>query len=222
LLEEKTMRRLRLWIIVVLLALAGIVALAGCSLPYLPLVHGTTADEIDRLVTWLEVRPGMRIADMGAGDGTFTLALARRVGPSGRIYATEIDDKLLANIRAKATQAGLSNVTAVKGAVSSTGLPEACCDAIFSRMVYHHLTQPAAINADILRALHSGGRLLVLDFPPGGIMNWVGKPGTEERHGGHGTPQETAVKEVTAAGFELVRGPEHWRGRIYAVLLKRP
>lgn len=110
----------------------------------------------------------------------------------------------------------------IGGAVSSTNLPDACCDALFSRVVYHHLTDPAAINADIRRALRPGGRLLIIDFEPGGIMNWIGRPETADRHGGHGTPKETVVREVTAAGFELVRGPASWRGRTYGVVFRRP
>lgn len=214
--------RLRRWVVAGVFALAAVAVLSACSLPYLPLVHGTTADEIERLVAWLEIRPGTRVADLGAGDGTFALALASRIGPSGQMYATEYDDGSLAEIRQVVTEAGLSNVTVIRGAVSSTNLPEACCDALFSRAVYHHLTDPAAINADIFRALRPGGRLVVIDFEPGGLMDWIGRPETADRHGGHGTPKETVVREVTAAGFQLMRGPEPWRGRIYGVMFTRP
>jgi ubiquinone/menaquinone biosynthesis C-methylase UbiE len=215
-------RRLRRWVVVGLLALASVVVLAAASLPYLPLIHGTTADEVERLAAWLEVQPGMRVADVGAGDGTFAVALARRVGPSGQVYATEIDDEHLADIRQAITAAKLSNVTVIEGAVSSTNLPDACCEALFHRAVYHHLMDPAAINADIFRAIRSGGRLVIIDFEPGGILNWIGRPETAERHGGHGTPKETVMQEVTAAGFQVMRGPEPWRGRTYAVLFRRP
>ena len=202
------------------LAVLGVFVIA--SLPYLPLVHGTTAGEVERLAAWLEVQPGTRVADLGAGDGTFAIALGRRAGPSGHVYATEVDDKRLAEIRQAVAKAGLSNISEVKGAPSRTNLPDGCCDALFSRVVYHHLTDPAALNVDVFRALRPGARLLIIDFEPGGIMNWIGRPATADRHGGHGTPKETVVKEVTAAGFQLIRGPERWRGRLYALLFKRP
>ena len=213
---------MRRWTVLGLLALAGVGVFAVASLPYLPLIHGTTAGEVERLAAWLEAQPGTRVADLGAGDGTFAIALARRVGSSGHVYATELDDERLAEIRQEVTAARLSNVTVIKGAVSRTNLPEACCDALFSRVVYHHLTDPVAINADISRALRPGGRLVIIDFEPGGIMNWIGRPETADRHGGHGTPKETVVREVTAAGFQLMQEPESWRGRTYAVLFRRP
>lgn len=214
-------RRLKRWIAVAVLALVGLVALAAAELPYVPFVHGTKAEEVERLAGWLELRPGARVADLGAGKGAYAVALARRVGPEGRVYATEIDNGLLADIRQAAAEAGLSNVEVIAGGVSNTNLPEGCCDALFSRMVYHHLTDAPAINADVFRALRPGGRYVVIDFEPGSLLDWIA-PETADRHGGHGTPTETVVTEVTAAGFQVVRGPEPWRGRTYAVLFRRP
>lgn len=215
-------RRIRRWIVAASI-LIGIVLVIGLSgLPYLPLVHGSDADEVHQLVQWLEIEPGDRVADIGAGDGYYAFALAERVGADGHVYATEIDPDRLEEMRDTRARRRLDNVTVIEGAAAGTSLPDGCCDAVYSRNVYHHLTDPAAINADIRRALRPGGRLLVIDFEPGGPLDRISPPETNARHGGHGTPKETVVDEVTRAGFRLVRGPEAWRGRLYAVLFEAP
>lgn len=214
------LRRLMPWAIVVSLALVAAVGYRAARLPYLPVIHGSTDEEIARLSTWLEIGPGMRVADVGAGEGTFAVALARRVGQSGHVFATEVQGRHLAAIRRSAAEAGLSNISVIAGAATGTNLPEACCDAVFSRIVYHHLADHAAINADLFRAVRPGGRLLMIDFEPGGILNWFEHAGGADR--GHGTLKETLIREVSAAGFALVRGPEPWRGRMYAALFRRP
>lgn len=215
-------RRIRRWFAAASI-LIGIVLVIGLSgMPYLPLVHGSDADEVDQLVEWLEIEPGDRVADIGAGDGYYAFALAERVGADGHVYATEIDPDRLEEMRDASARRGFDNVTVVEGAVAATNLPDDCCDAVYSRNVYHHLTEPAAINADIRRALRPGGRLLVIDFEPGGTLDRIAPRETGARHGGHGTPKQTVVDEVTRAGFRLVRGPEDWRGRLYAVLFETP
>jgi ubiquinone/menaquinone biosynthesis C-methylase UbiE len=215
--------RRKRWGLVALLVLVAVGALvAAAQLPYLPLIHGSRADEVERLAGWLALKPGMHVADVGAGGGKFALAVAQRVGDSGLVYATELNAERLAEIGQAVSQAGLTNVKVIPGMVSGTNLPEACCDALFTRHVYHHLSDAAAINTDIHRALRPGGRLLIIDFEPLGLMSWFSRPDTTERHGGHGTPKATVLKDVSAAGFQLVRGPEPWRGRTYAVLFARP
>ena len=92
----------------------------------------------------LALRPSSRVADVGAGAGRYALELARTLNVEAYVCATELDLGLLATIRAAA--AGLNNVTALESRQTDTGLPPACCDGIFLRRVYHHLTDPAAIR----------------------------------------------------------------------------
>jgi SAM-dependent methyltransferase len=213
--------RLRRWIAAILLAAVGAaVVIAAAREPYLPLIHGTDEAEVARLAEWLRIEPGMRVGDIGAGEGKFALALARRVGPSGQIFATEIGERLLAAMRAAVKREGVANLTIIEAGVSRTNLPEQCCDAVLSRIVYHHLSDHAAINADIFRVLRPGGRLLMIDFEPAGIREWLAPSTAYDR--GHGTRKATLLQEISAAGFRLARGPEHWRGRMYAVLFTRP
>jgi ubiquinone/menaquinone biosynthesis C-methylase UbiE len=200
---------------------AALLALAAVYVPYLPVVHGSDPDEAERIAAWLRAGPGTHVADLGAGDGRFAFALAETVGPVGHVYATEISAERLTEMRRAIADRGLENVSVIEGATDRTHLPEGCCDAVFTRNVYHHLSDPAAINADIHRALRPDGLLLVIDFPPGGLLDRIAPADAAARHGGHGAPPETVRDEVIHAGFELLRGPEPWRGRLYALMFRK-
>jgi SAM-dependent methyltransferase len=157
--------------------------------------------ELPRLRNVLALKPGMSVADVGAGNGELTLALAAEVGASGRVYTNDLD---LAQVRATVAAAGLSNVTFVQSQAGDTTLPEKCCDAIVMRRVYHHLTQPAAINASLLRALRPGGVLAVIDFPPLVSSVWPLN---------HGVDAARVTGDVVASGFRLVQVIDDWPGR---------
>jgi SAM-dependent methyltransferase len=185
------------------------------------------ADEAERLAELLAVRPGARVADVGAGDGEYALDLAARVGTGGRVYATELGAEQRDAIRAAAAAAGLGNVEVVEAQVAATGLPSACCDAILLRHVYHHLTEPAALNRDLLRALAPGGLLVIVDFPP----TWYLRPFTPDGVGAersrHGIAPADALRELRAAGFAEVKVIEPWTSAwlgpdSYALVLRRP
>jgi ubiquinone/menaquinone biosynthesis C-methylase UbiE len=176
------------------------------------------ANDKDRVVELLGLAPGMTVADVGAGDGEWALEFARSVGPTGRVLATEISASRLDDIRKAATRASLDNVVAVEATDRASGLPEGCCDAIFMRHVYHHLTQPEATLASLRRALKPEGQMIVVDFE----ARWWSTPeGVHENRGGHGMPLELLAKELTRAGFEVVRSIDGWSGTDYLVLVRR-
>ena len=177
------------------------------------------ADEAARLATLLELRPGMTVAEIGAGAGDFTVAIAQRLGPSGHMFSTELDRNKLAEIRRAVDSARRRNVTVVEAAETTTNLPSASCDAIVMRRVYHHLTHPARIDASLFDTLRPGGLLAVVDFEPtGGSI----PPGVPADRGGHGVHAQTVVDEGTAAGFTHVRTIRDWSRNLYLVLLRRP
>src|SRR4029453_17398016 len=89
--------------------------------------------EMPRLREVLTLRPGMSVADVGAGRGELTAALAADVGPSGQVFSTDIDPTALEQIRARVAAAALRNVTVVQAHASDTGLPMNCCDAVVLR-----------------------------------------------------------------------------------------
>ena len=184
-------------------------------------------DEVGRLVRLLGLRPGAVVAEVGAGDGEFAAAVAGAVGPGGRVLATELDSQKLERIRESAAKAGRTNVVAIQAGVSETGLPDGCCDAIFMRDVYHHLTDPMAIDAALYRALRRGGPLLIVDFPPTWYLSPWTPDGVSASRKGHGIRATDARAELVAVGFEPVQTIDTWRLRwlgadVYALLVRRP
>ena len=153
------------------------------------------AHEMPQLVQLLELKPGMTVADVGAGFGAWTMEFAKVVGPSGRVYASDIGSAQLAALREAAKKH--PNVTVVEGAAQSANLQAACCDAILIRDAYHHLTEPEPIVKSLASALKPGGRLAVIDFPP--RANSEVPSGVPANRRGHGVPPEIVEREVGAA-----------------------
>ena len=103
----------------------------------------------------------------------------------------------------------LSNVTTVLGDQAGAGLPEACCDAILLRMVYHHFEDPFAMRRSLRDALKPTGLLAIVDINP--QRHWRRLEGVPER-GGHGIEPEDLVAEMLSDGFELVSLHDDWNG----------
>jgi ubiquinone/menaquinone biosynthesis C-methylase UbiE len=188
---------------------------------------GAEADqEIARLAGVIELAPGMTVADIGAGDGSFAVELAEVVGTEGRVYATEIEAEKREEIAATAAEAGVTNVEVREAQVDGTNLPDGCCDAIWMRHVYHHLTDPEAVNAGVFRALEPGGFFVVVDFAPTWYLRFFAVEGVGESRGGHGITPEDALAELRAAGFTEVQVIEDWNSRwigpsSYALVLRK-
>jgi precorrin-6B methylase 2 len=93
----------------------------------------TAEAEVPQLVTLLELKPGMTVADVGAGFGAWTTRFASWIGPNGRVYATDLGAPQLTALRETVQRERLANVTVIEGAAGSTNLPALCCDAILVR-----------------------------------------------------------------------------------------
>jgi ubiquinone/menaquinone biosynthesis C-methylase UbiE len=179
-------------------------------------VHARAADEIKRLAELMEWKPGTIAADIGAGDGKYTFAAVEYVGTSGKVYATEIDAKKLEELKAEVAKRKLQNVLVVESKEADTNLPTTCCDAIFLRHVYHHLTKPAEFDASLVRSLKPGGRLAIIDFPARSGLDPV--QGVPSNRGGHGVPQKIVIEELTAVGLQVEKVVNDWPGDDYCVL----
>ena len=138
----------------------------------------------------------MTVADVGAGFGAWTMRLARELGPTGRVYATDVGAAQIAALRDVTQRERLNNVTVIEGAVNSSNLPALCCDAILIRDAYHHFTEPEALIRSFAASLKPGGRLAVIDFPP--RPNTEVPSGVPANRGGHGVPPEVVQREVGA------------------------
>ena len=168
----------------------------------------TAAIEVPRLIELLELKPGMTIADVGAGFGAWTTAFSKWTGVSGRVYSTDIGEKQLAFLRETTKREGLTNVTVLAGAERSANLPANCCDAILIRDAYHHLTQPNDLLRSVAASLKPGGRLAVIDFPP--RPNSELPAGVPANRNGHGVPPDVVIEEVKGAGLTMVSQNRQW------------
>jgi tRNA A58 N-methylase Trm61 len=178
------------------------------------------AADAERLVQALGLQAGAVVAEVGAGNGGLTVAVARAVGRDGRVFSNEINPARLAEIRKAAAGAALENVTVVNGGPTETNFPESCCNAIFMRDAYHHFSEPAAMNASLLRALKPGGRLAILDFGPPPDAESA-SPAGRASDGHHGITPATLERELKAAGFEIVSASSYGF-RNFIVVARKP
>ena len=179
-------------------------------------VRGDATEEIKRLAELMGWKAGTVVADIGAGDGKYTLAAVEWVGASGKVFATEIDAKKLAELREEVAKRKLGNVIVEESKEAETNLPAGCCDAIFLRRVYHHLTKPTEFDASLVRSLKSGGRLAIIDFAPRAGLEPV--EGVPSNRGGHGILQKIAIEELSAAGLQVEKIVNDWPEDSYCVL----
>lgn len=112
----------------------------------------------------LHLKPGMVVADVGAGTGYMTLRLARRVGPEGKVYGVDIQPEMLRRLRQNAARANLTNIETVLGGESDPKLPKGQIDLILLVDVYHELSEPQKMVRKFREELKPDGRLVLLEY----------------------------------------------------------
>jgi ubiquinone/menaquinone biosynthesis C-methylase UbiE len=122
--------------------------------------------QVDKVVASLGLTAGMRVADLGAGTGVFTVPLARAVGPGGKVFAIDIDPALLAIVREKAVAGQLSNIQTVVAGETDPQVPGPV-DLIFLADTLHHLPNQGTYVKQFSRLLRPGGRVSIIEFAPG-------------------------------------------------------
>jgi ubiquinone/menaquinone biosynthesis C-methylase UbiE len=110
------------------------------------------------------IRPGMIVGDIGAGTGYMSLRMAKRVGPSGKVYANDLQPDMLRRLRDNAARAGIANIETVLGEETDPKLPQGQIDLILLVDVYHEFSDPQKMLGKIRGALKPDGRLVLLEY----------------------------------------------------------
>jgi cyclopropane fatty-acyl-phospholipid synthase-like methyltransferase len=175
----------------------------GCS------ASTAAPEELLQLLEAMSLEPGMVVADVGAGDGEWSEALAREVGPLGHVYSTEVDEDDLEDVNDRLERSGLDNFTTILGDQNGTGLSADCCDAVLVRLVYHHFTDPPRMISSLRSSLRDGAPLVVIEISP--QEDWQPLPGVPERDG-HGISMDDLIREMADGGFEVTARFDDWEG----------
>jgi len=149
-----------------------------------------------RVIEALEVRPGARIADIGAGGGYFTFKLAAATGETGEVYAVDVDRDMVEHIAQRASSEGMPQVRATLAAPGDPGLPEGRIDLVFLANTYHHIEDRPAYFAQLRRALAPGGRVAIVEFRDEGLLHTLF---------GHATGGDEMRAEMARAGYRVER-----------------
>ncbi len=168
----------------------------------------------DQVLRALALQPGQVVCDVGAGPGYFTLPVARTVGETGRVYAVDVDPRILATLRKRLRDSGVRNVTPVLALDDDALLPPAACDLILVVDTYHHFPGGPAYLRRLARSLRSGGRIVNIDFHKRELP--VGPPPE------HKLTREEFLSQADAAGLALVQEHTFLPYQYFLVLRPRP
>jgi ubiquinone/menaquinone biosynthesis C-methylase UbiE len=146
--------------------------------------------EAERVMDRLGIRPGMRVADVGAGLGYYTVRLARRLGPSAAIYAQDVSAEYLGQLRARLERDRVSGVTLVLGTPGEPRLPSASIDVAILSHMYHEVANPFEFLYHLHSSLALGARVAIIDL--------------DKRTPDHGTPPALLRCELAAVGYRQV------------------
>jgi arsenite methyltransferase len=149
----------------------------------------------DEVVRALALRPGEAVADVGSGSGYFALRLAAAVGPSGRVYAVDVDPDMVRHLNRRVRDAGADNVRSILAAPDDPLLPESSVDRFFICDTWHHIEDQAKYLALMKKMLRPGGEVVMIDFKKEATP--MGPP-LEMR-----IARDALVKQMQDAGFRL-------------------
>ncbi|MHC4877391.1 MAG: class I SAM-dependent methyltransferase [Planctomycetota bacterium] len=132
-----------------------------------PWLERDTREEEERLtllVRSLKLKPGMVVADIGAGSGVISMLMARQIEPKGKVLAVDIQQEMLDRLKKRCADAGIRNVVPVKGAVKSPNLKPGSVDLIIMVDVYHEFEFPFEMTLELAKSLKPGGRIAWVEY----------------------------------------------------------
>jgi ubiquinone/menaquinone biosynthesis C-methylase UbiE len=188
------------------LAVLPLLALAGAAPSRFPAAEGPVAAivsdewsdetsrdaarEAEQVMVFIDARPGMVVADIGAGSGYYTVRLAPRLMPTGRVIAEDIVPAYVRALRKRVRVAGLKNVTVVQGSADNPHLPPGSVDTALMVHMYHEVRQPYALLWHVRGSLRRGGKVAIVDV--------------DRAVAQHGTPKAQLACELAAVGFRRI------------------
>jgi ubiquinone/menaquinone biosynthesis C-methylase UbiE len=149
----------------------------------------------EQIMDALQIAEGSSVADLGAGAGWFTIRLANRVGPNGRVYAEDVQPEMIEAIKRRVEKAALKHVHAILGTESDPRLP-APVDAVLIVDSFHEMRQPVVMLRNVAAALKPGGRIGIVEFTKKGLGPG---PPLEER-----VDPSRVIRDADAAGLRLL------------------
>ena len=170
--------------LLILFLLAGCARLKQCA------YEGFTRDQWqqrDRVIESLQIRPGDRVADIGSGGGYFVFALAKAVGPDGKVYGVDTDKEMNDLVAQEAKKEGVGNVEVILAKPDDPLLPSSGIDLIFTSNTYHHIDNRVSY-------LRPNGRIAIIEFDRRGWLAGLWQ---------HYTPSEFIKREMEQAGYSL-------------------
>jgi SAM-dependent methyltransferase len=151
----------------------------------------------ERVVAWLGVEPGMRVADIGSGFGDFAARFAAAVGPSGAVYAVDTDPDLRQEVARLAERRGLPQLRTIAARDDDPGI-DTPVDLVFLASSFHHLPDRVRYFGQVRLRLRPGGRVAILEGRPARLSGWFG----------HSTPPAEVVATLEKAGFHRLDGAD--------------
>jgi len=148
----------------------------------------------ERVMDAIGIKPGMTIAEIGAGTGRYAVQVSIRVGEKGKVYANDIDSSALEELRYRCKRDGIKNIETILGTLTDPKLPKGKVDFIYIINTYHHIDQPVKVLKNAIAALKPNGKMVIIEH-------------TLEKSGwiNHSTPKKTVLKNASDAGLTLIR-----------------